>query len=158
MEWLPKRNISLVSHPVWTWVVCLYCDWQHSLPICREGESRSRRSFGRGHGPSSHPPACCHGMPADSCCYYCCSRGRHCGDHLTERHRNRKRVRKVNEVCCAWVWRSPSTLCRLVSAAEPSCDSLSEALHRLAIWPTLCSNLISENICVNGTPGFLFQV
>lgn len=54
-------------------------------PVCRGGGSRSRRSSGRGHGLSSRPPACCHGNPADSYCYYCCSRGHRCGDHLTEK-------------------------------------------------------------------------
>lgn len=55
-------------------------------PICREGESHSRRSSGRGHGLSFHHRACCHGNPVGSYCYCCCSRDRRCDGRLTGRH------------------------------------------------------------------------
>lgn len=69
---------------------CLHTQRQFCSPVCREGESRSRRSSGLGRGQSSRPPACCHGNPAGSYYYYCCSRDRRCDDHLTETSRGRQ--------------------------------------------------------------------
>lgn len=43
---------------------------------------------------------------------------------------------------------------RFLSAVKPSRHSTVSTCSS-AIWPTLCSNLISENIHINGTPGLL---
>lgn len=121
-------------------LLCLcpaHCDRQLCSPICHVGESRSRRSSGRGRGPSSRPRACCCGNPAGSYCYYCCSRDRRCGGRLIERHREGVRERERERYMrCA--------VCRLEISIISGQVSPSWQTWSLVISPTLHSNLMLE--------------
>lgn len=61
---------------------------------------------------------------------------------------------QVSDKVISCVRKQGENTVRFLSAVKPSRHSTVSTCSS-AIWPTLCSNLISENIHINGTPGLL---